>query len=64
MSKRIINLRVMQEQYELGAVEEEASWLSQQGQFIRNFLLKNDISTEKLIHKVHYAVVRRREPEK
>ena len=30
MSKRIINLRVMQEQYELGAVEEEASWLSQQ----------------------------------
>ena len=55
--RRIIQFKVMQSQYERILLKKENAGYQNLSQFVRDFLLRDDLVTEKLIREIHEKVV-------
>ena len=55
--KRIIQFRVTQKQYERIMLKKENAGYYNLSNFVREFLLRDDLATEKLIRDIHKKVV-------
>ena len=56
--RRIIQFRVTQTQYERILLKKENAGYQNLSQFVRDFLLKDDLATEKLIREIHKEIVK------
>ena len=58
MRKRLINIRVSEQQYKMIQLKKEQAGYCSLSDFIRNKLLNDNLSTEKLIRDIHEKVAR------